>query len=294
MTLAHGHELIRTNADFEKAYFNKVSRISETEALERGPAHAMNDITTSATHELMHVQDYFSVDEDWRGWSETVKPNLPWAEDHFQERISGEPLNPSPSEAWWPFARRGNEEHKAEDQTFSHTYPERFWPRFANLGGKMKHSERVVASPIVGIRFEYGDLGDLIEVLRRNPRSRQAYLPIWFPEDINAACHGERVPCSMGYHFIYCADCQGMDMIYTMRSCDIVRFYRDDVYMAGRLLQFVSTAIGQKPRTMQINVANLHCFPGDLPLLKELTRQHSSKVKVELNAKTDYNFGAMY
>src|SRR4051812_45312177 len=30
------------------------------------------------------------------------RPNLPWADNHFLERVGGEPLNPPPSFAWWP------------------------------------------------------------------------------------------------------------------------------------------------------------------------------------------------
>src|SRR5438105_2898212 len=58
-----------------------------------------------------------------------VEPNLPWAENHFQERVSGEPLNPPPSHMDWPWARH-NPEHQTEEK-FSHTYPERYWPKHA-------------------------------------------------------------------------------------------------------------------------------------------------------------------
>ena len=35
-----------------------------------------------------------------------VRPNLPWADDHFEERIGGQPLNPPPSNEWWPFNQK--------------------------------------------------------------------------------------------------------------------------------------------------------------------------------------------
>src|SRR5580765_1479613 len=41
-----------------------------------------------------------------------TRANLPWAEDHFKERISGYPYNPAPSEAWWPYAVKNNGAHK--------------------------------------------------------------------------------------------------------------------------------------------------------------------------------------
>lgn len=275
---------IRTNFQFEEAYREKVNLILLTETLSRGAAHAMDDPTTSSTHELMHVQEMFEVGQHASAWAEVVKPNLPWANDHFEERICGEPLNPSPSEAWWPFARNGNAEHKKADFKFSHTYPERFWPRWAE-----KDSNTHV--PNHGIRFEYGDLNILIEVLRQNPYSRQAYLPIWFPEDLTAACLGERVPCSMGYHFIYNPAHQGLDCVYTMRSCDLVRFYRDDVYMAGRLLQHVASAVDSAPAKLVINIANLHCFPGDRPFLESLLPKYHIGSKAD--KRNSYDFGAL-
>lgn len=273
---------IRTNSHFEEAYREKVRLILLTEPLSRGPAHAMSDQTTSSTHELMHVQDVFDVDRFSGAWAEVMKPNLPWAEDHFQERISGEPMNPSPSEAWWPFARAGNAEHKGADFKFSHTYPERFWPKRAGV-------DDIPVDFLMGIRFAYGDLNDLIQVLKNNPRSRQAYLPIWFPEDLTAAAQGERVPCSMGYHFIYNPAHQGLDCVYTMRSCDLVRFYRDDVYMAGRLLQHVAQKVDSAPGKLVINIANLHCFPGDRPFLESLL----PKRHIGFDKRSTYDFGAL-
>lgn len=281
MTFIHS-TAIQTNKQFETQYIKKVQLLLMSDPVERGTAHAMKDKTTSSTMELMHVTEFFIVDVEPTAWQETVKPNLPWAEDHFQERIGGQPLNPSPSEAWWPYARQGNAEHK-KDQKFSHTYPERFWPvsagRFEDTVG-------------FGIRFPYGDLNDVIEVLKKNPRSRQAYLAIWHPEDAYAANVGERVPCSMGYHFIYNPAHHGLDCVYTMRSCDIVRFYRDDLYMAGRLLQHVAREVGETPGELVVHIDNLHCFPGDTAFLRSLNQQHydvTSSVD-----RSGYNFGALY
>lgn len=281
---------INTNAKFESEFKKKVQLLISTPAVLRGPAHAMKDDTTSSTHELMHVTEAFEVSPHMSAWQVLCQPNLPWAEDHFQERVSGEPLNPAPSEAWWPYARQGNAEHKSGDQTFSHTYPERFWPTYANTGGDIRHSKRVVFVPHVGIRFEWGDLSDLVEMLQDNPNTRQAYLPIWFPEDLRAAQLGERVPCSLGYHFI--RNGGKLDCVYTLRSCDLVRFYRDDMYMAGRLLQWVATETSQLPGKLVVHINNLHCFPGDVPYLNNLldTRADPNPAKKD---RSHYNFGAL-
>lgn len=189
-------------------------------------------------------------------------PNLPWAEDHFQERISGKPLNPPPSAKRWPFTQAGHEEH-LEDGKFSHTYPERFWPR--NAG------EHRAWQP--GIRYQWGDLYHMTTALVQNHHTRQAYLPIFFPEDTGQEVRDKvRVPCTLGYHF----QVRGgyLHVTYLMRSCDFMRYFRDDLYMAARLGQYVYSILAganiELPYGVQLHVhiMNLHIFEGDLPILR--------------------------
>src|SRR5690606_6346025 len=114
---------------------------------------------------------------------------------------------------------------------FSHTYPERFWPKWAGVedyGMKLRDFTHE------GIRFLYGDYNDLIEVIKKDPTTRQAYLPIWFPEDLNAAINGQRVPCTLGYHFIIRRGY--LHINYFIRSCDIIRHFKNDIYLACRLV----------------------------------------------------------
>lgn len=222
-------------------------------------------------------------DTDWMVANATGA-HLPWAEDHFQERVGGEPLNPSPSEAWWPFAQNkdsnSNAAHKSEGAAFSHTYPERMWPKMAN-GGVTKdvYSKGIriggETSYHRGIRFEYGDLDDVVNQLTRDPHTRQAFLPIWFPEDTGVV-HGKRVPCTLGYHF---AIRDGkLDITYYMRSTDLLRHFQDDIYLAIRLAQWMVAQLnrGKDPQFFKdikvgeliFHTANLHIFDGDVPMIE--------------------------
>jgi hypothetical protein len=190
-----------------------------------------------------------------------IRPSWPWAEDHFQERVSGRPLNPSPSEAWWPYRVRGNEAHK-QHGAFSHTYPERIWPREAG---------RFNTEPAMGIRFAYGDLGDVVSLLASRPHTRQAYLPIWFPEDTGAT-EGQRVPCTLGYHFLIRNN--RLKIVYYIRSCDFLRHFRDDVYLACRLAQWVVDQVSEMTETIVtpshliMHISSLHVFESDVPRLR--------------------------
>lgn len=215
--------------------------------------------------ELAHVSFDMKIPEHLDELQQLIEPNLPWAEDHFQERVSGEPLNPAPSEAWWPFAVRGNQDHKMLPEVYSHTYPERFWPKYANVG-ETRPNGRQVFVPHNGVRFEYGDLSDVVNLLQKEPTTRQAFLPIWFPEDTGAH-HGERVPCTLGYHFQMRRG--RLDVVYYMRSCDFVRHFQDDVYMAARLCQWVAGQLDHVfPGNLVMHIASLHIFRGDLPRLR--------------------------
>ena len=210
------------------------------------------------TRELTQVVLNMRMDPTIDRVQQFVEPNLPWAEDHFQERVSGVPHNPPPSVKWWPYAQSGHAAH-TNDARFSHTYPERFWPR--------------AIMPQYGIRFRPGDLNDVVQVLKNNERSRQAFLPVWFPEDIAAAVEGQRVPCTIGYHFLVTDD--GLNITYQIRSCDYTRHFRDDVYMAIRLAQWMSDALSfydlglakLKLGWLQMVIGSFHIFDGDVGAL---------------------------
>jgi hypothetical protein len=215
--------------------------------------------------ETMNHSFQMFIPHDLKELQKEVKPNLPWADDHFEERIGGLPLNPPPSNEWWPFNQKKNEKFK-KDEIFSHTYPERIWPKYASEEPN---------SVIDGIRYQYGDFGDVLDLLEREPYTRQAFLPIWFPEDTGTV-HGERVPCTIGYHFMRRGDF--LHIVYFIRSCDIIRHFRDDIYMACRKLMWLLDNLKErnpdmwkdvKPGYFAMHITSLHCFNSEKGILKQ-------------------------
>jgi hypothetical protein len=243
--------------------------LRQTPPLNRNTWQALDvsDSPLHAAHELLNVNLTYDIPDTQESLQDEVQADQPWAELHFQERVSGEPLNPPPSHSLWPHAARGNSDHLDEKKQFDHTYPERFWPKFANVGEKRPNGRQVFV-PHNGIRFEYGDLNGVVEQLAENPLTRQAYLPMWFPEDTGSI--GRRVPCTLGYHFMADAD-HVLHMWYFMRACDFIRHFHNDVYLAGRLLQWVVQKLDSDFTVGQINmsIANLHVFVGDLARLPQ-------------------------
>lgn len=234
--------------------------------------------------ELLHVTFEWNMPDYAEEAALVTGARMPWAEDHFLERVGGEPLNPAPSEAWWPFASKKandtNHDHKSEGEAFSHTYPERMWPKFANdhnYWDSFKPGDRDDAVPHWGIRFEYGDLNDVVNQLSKSPNTRQAYLPIWFPEDTGAV-HGKRVPCTLGYHFIIRDGV--LDVSYFMRSTDLLRHFQDDIYLAVRLSQWVVDQLREDKPYFPLRIgklifhtANMHIFDQDVALIEHWETQ---------------------
>ena len=212
---------------------------------------------------------------------EAIKPNLPWADNHFvEERVSGEPINPGETWKQWPYAASAAR-HLREGENipqYDHSYAERYWPKQAGLTADGKLENRQIHNGgITGIRFPIGDLNDLVQLLVDDPLTRQAYLPIYFPEDTAAALMKKRVPCTLGYHFIRRPHpvFEGKSLfhiVYPMRSCDFIRHFRDDVYLTIRLLLWVLEQCQDRdlaewnevyPGTFRMHITSLHMFKQD-------------------------------
>jgi hypothetical protein len=211
-------------------------------------------IAAKPEHETIELMFYSFQLGLWKEsidyWQRQINPNLPWAENHFLERVSGVPLNPGVEWRNWPYNKSADTFRKGG--VFSHTYMERYW-----------------TPPKEGIRYSWGNLGHVIQLLAEQPHTRQAYLPVWFPED-TGVLHNERVPCSLGYHFIMRNN--RLSIVYYIRSCDYIRHFRDDVYLTIRLLTWVLAQLKElassgwkdvKPGSLIMHISSLHMFVND-------------------------------
>lgn len=237
-----------------------------------------------ATHELTHAN--FAVplySEDLQAYRDDIKPNLPWADDHFLERVCGQPINPGVEWRNWPYGKSA-ERFLDDKGQFNHNYMERYWPKNAGLWEVPILTAEDCVLPeidegrtswpsIKGIRYEYGDLNDVVELLAGDPYTRQAYLPVWFPEDTGGG--DKRAPCTIGYHFLM-RDKQ-LDVSYHIRSCDFVRHFRDDIYLTVRLLLWVLDRLREssqgdrwnavRPGKFLMQIGSLHIFRNDYQIL---------------------------
>lgn len=250
-----------------------------------------------ATRELMNYTFTHSLREveDLDVYRNDIEPNLPWADDHFEERVCGYPINPGVEWANWPW---GNSASRFLDENgiFNHNYMERYWPKHAGKSaGPTKTPSEFVRSyeqsrgdvdysldkqgAHRGIRNEYGDLHDLVQSLAKNPLSRQQWLPIFYPEDVGDVVGG-RKPCSLGYQFWVRGG--HLHVYYPLRSCDFFRHMQDDIYLTIRLMLWVldecrrvyDQDVGYgcraengwndiRPGTLTMHCTSLHVFAND-------------------------------
>ena len=159
-------------------------------------------------------------------YQQEIQPNLPWADDHFEERIGGKPVNPGETWMSWPWAQTAASFQDGKGR-FEINYMERYW-----AGEWFEDTPKEGQTNLLtGIRGRpYGDLTSIIDLLARDPLTRQAYLPIFFPEDTGG---GGRAPCSLGYHWLMRGGF--LHVFYPIRSCDYYRHFRDDIYLTVRL-----------------------------------------------------------
>jgi len=207
-----------------------------------------------------------------------INPHLPWAEDHFWERVGGKPINPGEQYKNWPYyINKANDTSRLPDGKYNHNYMERMWPKYAN-----EDAVNPLLHPHRGIRYEYGDLKDVVNLLHREPHTRQAFLPIWFPEDTGVV-HEGRVPCTIGYHFFLRHG--RLRIIYPIRSCDLIRHFQDDVYLAVRLVLWMLDELRCKdesgfwfsvrPGDLTMHITSLHVFAHEKPIVMRVLNEEN-------------------
>jgi hypothetical protein len=145
---------------------------------------------------------------------------------------------------------------------FNHTYADRLWPKRLEGGNEFR-----------GQHWTYGDLNNLVDLLAKEPYTRQAWIPLFHPEDTGLGDGGRKM-CSLGYQVIVR---DGRAHIwYPLRSVDLVRHFSDDCYLAVRMLLWIIDRCRERsevwcsitPGSYAMHCTSLHVFETDL---KEIT-----------------------
>ena len=111
-------------------------------------------------------------------------------------------------------------------------------------------------------------LEQILDELSARPNTRQAILSIWDPNiDIENLGGIKRVPCSIYYQFLIREG--RLNIIYNMRSCDVVTHFGVDVWLAYSLMTWVANYLEIQPGYLYHNITSLHCYKKDWEKLKQ-------------------------
>lgn len=153
-----------------------------------------------------------------------------WAEAEFQERIGQQELNPGEA-----YKLRSVWSEFIHNDKLSYTYSER-----------------------IGSQVE-----KIIEMLKNNPSSRNAIVSMWDRQiDIDNIGGKKRVPCTMYYQFLIRNN--KLNLIYNIRSNDVITHWCWDVYLAVKLQEYVADRLGLEKGWFIEQCGSLHAYNKDL------------------------------
>jgi len=157
--------------------------------------------------------------------------NKTWADSEFDERISDKLINPG--EAWKKRSEVWEEFLIKNKGKFTYTYNERIRTQIKNV----------------------------IRELKLHPNTRQAILSIYNPDIDNNNIGVDRISCSMFYQFIFRDN--KLNIIYNMRSSDYHLHFRNDIYLACKMLNYVAKECNMKVGNFFMNISSLHIYKRD-------------------------------
>lgn len=166
-----------------------------------------------------------------------VNNEIAWCNAEFAERISREEMNPGT--AW--------------------KLRENVWKEFLNEKGEQDYTyaERMM-----------GQIDKVIAELKRNPESRQTIISIHNSlADVDSMGGKERIPCSMFYQFMVRKDVNEdpkLNIVYVMRSSDYYTHFKNDIWLACELRDYIAKEIGVAAGTFTMFVSSLHMYKKDM------------------------------
>ena len=170
----------------------------------------------------------------------------PWADAEFEERVTD------------PFLR--HEEYGPSTPNFIN--PGKAWELRPEVWTEYLH-EGKMAYTYNELLWKNDQLMKIMGALINDPDSRQLWVSLWNPEKDPDFLGGiSRVPCSLGYAF-QVRDGK-LNMHYVMRSCDFATHFRNDVYLAIKLLEWVAEKTHYPVGSFTHTIFSLHVYNKDV------------------------------
>jgi len=181
------------------------------------------------------VQNYSFTILNTADKDEIVGDCLDWCRAEFMERVDKHFVNPGSA---WQLRKNVWKDFLNEEGKFCYTYSERM--------NCFEQIDRVIAE------------------LSRNRDTRQAIIHVHYPHDAKSF-QRIRIPCSVYYQLMFRRG--KLDIIYNMRSSDFDTHFKNDIWQACALRDYIAARIGEEPGLFMMNVGSLHRY-------KNYTKKH--------------------
>ena len=170
----------------------------------------------------------------------------PWADLEFEERV------------YDPFLRSPDGE--VSDPHFLN--PGTAWKTRPDVWGEFMH-EGKMGYTYNELIWDNDQFTKIVDRLREDPDSRQLWISLWDPtRDPDLLGGVSRVPCSLGDGLQVRNG--KLNLHYVMRSCDFSTHFANDVYLAIRMLEYISKLTGYPVGNFTHTVFSLHVYRKDL------------------------------
>lgn len=120
-------------------------------------------------------------------------------------------------------------------------------------------------------RIEQTQIGAAIELLEKDPTTRQCVVSMWKPNDLMCAISENKkdIPCTLTWQFVLR---KKLHMICTMRSNDVWLGFPYDVYVNTTMQKLIASALGVSPGTYTHQVGSMHVYDKNVVAARETTK----------------------
>lgn len=225
---------MRIYTNWDECYNEVLRDLAEMGIVVRPKTMQDKNVEGNPDYETKELQNYSYTLLDPK--SQTITGVVqPWADAEFKERIDSTHYPINPGEAWK--LRKDVWSEYIHDGKLAYTYNEMLWNN--------------------------NQLGKVIDRMLKDPDSRQLWVSLWNPnKDPDLLGGVSRVPCSLGYGFQVREG--KLNMHYVMRSCDFATHFCNDVYLAIKLLEWVSNMTGFPVGNFTHTMFSVHVYNKDI------------------------------
>jgi len=170
----------------------------------------------------------------------------------FQDRVAGNPMNPGNSykhrEALWS--------EFMHDGKFAYTYSERMQEQVRHVLKQLQHNPESRQ----GIITIHSNICPVFDRQTKHTGLETNHVDV--SADLMNCGGVSRIPCSMYYQIMIRED--KLDLIYTMRSCDLLIHFPIDISLALCLLDYFADKLGLGYGTFTYFTGSLHAYDKNL------------------------------